>query len=82
MWKRGKLLVCEWLELVFDWDSFFLELLFLVGMGIKGGFGVGGINVIGIGLVLGKLCVINFNVGMWKGGFVDYVMIFKSLWVG
>lgn len=80
--KRGKLLARERLELVLDRDSPFLELLPLAGMGNKGGFGAGGTNVSGIGLVSGKLCMINSNVGSRKGGSVDYATVFKSLRVG
>lgn len=80
--KRGKLLARERLELVLDKDSPFLELLPLAGMKVKGGFGAGGTNVSGIGLVKGKLCMINSNVGSRKGGSVDYATVFKSLRIG
>lgn len=77
--KRGKLLARERIELVLDRDSPFLELLPLAGMGTKGGFGAGGTNVSGIGLVQGKLCLIGSNVGTRKGGSVDYATVFKGL---
>jgi len=48
----------------------------------KNGFGAGGTNVSGIGLVAGKLCMINSNVGTRKGGSVDYATVFKGLRVG
>ena len=80
--KRGKLLARERLELVLDQDSPFLELLPLAGMERKGGFGSGGTNVAGIGLVAGKLCMINSNVGSRKGGSVDYATAFKGLRLG
>ncbi len=80
--KRGKLLARERLELVLDQDSPFLELLPLAGMERKGGFGAGGTNVSGIGLVSGKLCMISSNVGTRKGGSVDYSTTFKSLRLG
>ena len=80
--KRGKLLARERLELLLDQDSPFLELLPLAGMERKGGFGAGGTNVSGIGLVCGKLCMINSNVGTRKGGSVDYATTFKSLRLG
>ena len=80
--KRGKFLARERLELVLDKDSPFLELLPLAGMKQKGGFGAGGTNVSGIGLVSGKLCMINSNVGTRKGGSVDYATVFKSLRLG
>jgi len=80
--KRGKLLGRERLELLLDRDSPFLELLPLAGMNEKGGFGAGGTSVSGIGIVSGKLCLINSNVGTRKGGSVDYATTFKSLRVG
>lgn len=80
--KRGKMLARERLELVLDPDSPFLELLPLSGLEQKGGFGAGGTNVSGIGLVQGKLCVINSNVGTRKGGSVDAATTFKALRIG
>ncbi len=80
--KRGKLLARERIELVLDKGSPFLELLPLAGMKKRGGFGAGGTNVSGIGLVHGKLCVINSNVGTRKGGSVDEATVFKGLRVG
>ena len=80
--KRGKLLARERIELVLDQDSPFLELMPLAGLQNKGGFGAGGTNVSGIGLVSGKLCLVNSNVGTRKGGSVDYATTFKSLRIG
>ena len=80
--KRGKLLARERLELLLDPDSPFLELLPLAGMERSSGFGAGGTNVAGIGLVAGKLCLISSNVGTRKGGSVDYATVFKSLRIG
>ena len=80
--RRGKFLARERLEFVLDKGSPFLELLPLAGMEIKGGFGAGGTNVSGIGLVAGKLCMINSNVGTRKGGSVDYATAFKGLRLG
>lgn len=80
--KRGKLLARERLELLLDKDSPFLELLPLAGMARKGGFGAGGTNVCGIGIVSGKLCMVSSNVGTRKGGSVDYHTTFKSLRLG
>ncbi len=80
--KRGKFLARERLEFVLDQDSPFLELLPLAGMEKKGGFGAGGTNVSGIGIVSGKLCMINSNVGTRKGGSVDYSTTFKALRIG
>ena len=76
--KRGKLLARERIEMVLDQDSPFLELLPLAGLQGKG-FGAGGTLVSGIGLVQGKLCMINSNVGTRKGGSVDYATMAKSL---
>ena len=76
--KRGKLLARERIEYVLDEDSPFLELLPLAGLKGKG-FGAGGTLVSGIGLVHGKLCMINSNVGTRKGGSVDYATMAKSL---
>jgi len=80
--KRGKFLARERIELLLDQDSPFLELLPLAGMKKSGGFGAGGTNVSGIGLVAGKLCLINSNVGTRKGGSVDYATVFKGLRIG
>ena len=80
--KRGKLLARERLELVLDKDSPFIELLPLSGMNRKGGFGAGGTNVSGIGIVSGKLCMVNSNVGTRKGGSTDYASVFKALRLG
>ena len=80
--KRGKLLARERIELVLDKDSPFMELLPLAGMLVEGGFGAGGTNVSGIGLVAGKLCMINSNVGTRKGGSVDYTTVFKGNRIG
>ncbi len=79
---RGKYLARERIELLLDKDSPFLELMPLAGMQQKGGFGAGGTNVSGIGLVNGKLCMINSNVGTRKGGSVDYATVFKGLRIG
>ncbi len=76
--KRNKLLARERIELLLDEDSPFLELLPLAGLEAKG-FGAGGTNVAGIGLVQGKLCLINSNVGTRKGGSIDYATLAKSL---
>ena len=80
--KRNKLLARERLELLLDQDSPFLELMPLAGMQKKDGFGTGGTSVSGIGLVAGKLCLINSNVGTRKGGSVDYATVFKGLRMG
>lgn len=80
--KREKLLARERLELLLDQDSPFMELMPLAGMNHKGGFGAGGTNVCGIGLVSGKLCMINSNVGTRKGGSVDQATAFKGLRAG
>jgi len=77
--KRKKFLARERIELLLDRDSPFLELMPLAGLEKKGGFGAGGTTVSGIGLVEGKLCVINANVGTRKGGAVDFSTVFKGL---
>ncbi len=77
--KRGKLLARERIDLLLDKDSPFLELLPLAGLKTKSGFGAGGTNVAGIGIVSGKLCLINANVGTRKGGSVDFATNFKAL---
>ncbi len=77
--KKNKLLARERIELILDQDSPFLELLPLAGLENKGSFGAGGTSVSGIGLVQGKLCAINSNVGTRKGGSIDYPTMAKSL---
>ena len=77
--KRNKLLARERIELILDQDSPFLELLPLAGLLSKGSFGAGGTSVSGIGLVQGKFCVINSNVGTRKGGSIDAETMQKSL---
>lgn len=79
---RGKFLARERIELLLDKDSPFLELLPLAGLEKRGGFGAGGTNVSGIGLVSGKLCIINSNVGTRKGGSVDAATVSKGLRIG
>jgi len=73
------LLARERIELLLDQDSPFLELMPLAGLENKGSFGAGGTNVSGIGVVSGKICVINANVGTRKGGSVDYATMIKGL---
>ena len=77
--SRGKFLARERIEFLLDKDSPFLELLPLAGMLNKDGFGAGGTNVAGIGLVSRKLCMINSNVGTRKGGAIDFATSFKGL---
>jgi acyl-CoA carboxylase subunit beta len=76
--EAGKLLARERLELLLDRDSPFLELMPLAGLG-GDGFGPGGTIVAGIGLVEGKLCIINSNVGTNKGGAIDYATLQKGI---
>jgi acetyl-CoA carboxylase carboxyltransferase component len=76
--ESGKLLARDRLELLLDRDSPFLELMPLAGLG-GDGFGPGGTIVTGIGLVSGKLCMINSNVGTNKGGAIDYATLQKGL---
>ena len=79
--EGGKLLARERIEMMLDQDSPFLELLPLAGLGMEG-FGPGGTAVAGIGIVSGKLCMINANVGSNKGGAIDYATLQKGLRVG
>ena len=76
--ERKKLLARERIELILDIDSPFLELMPLSGMNYKNGFGPGGTNVCGIGLVNKKLCAINSNVGTRKGGSIDFPTVKKT----
>lgn len=78
---KGKLLARERIELLLDQDSFFLELLPLIGLEGKG-FGPGGTSVAGIGLVSGRLCMITSNVATNKGGAIDYATLRKSIRIG
>ena len=48
------------------------------GLNYTKGFGTGGTNVCGIGLVENKICVINSNIGTKKGGAVDYPTLKKT----
>jgi acetyl-CoA carboxylase carboxyltransferase component len=75
--KLGKLTARERIELLLDQDSFFLELLPLIGLETDG-FGPGGTTVAGIGIVEGRLCVINANVGTNKGGAIDKATLQKT----
>jgi acetyl-CoA carboxylase carboxyltransferase component len=77
--KREKYLARERINLLLDQDSPFLELLPLAGLKKKGGFGAGGTNVAGIGLVQGKLVMVNSNVGTRKGGAFDQSTLYKIL---
>lgn len=76
--KQGKLSARERIELLLDQDSFFLELMPLIGLD-GDGFGPGGTTVSGIGLVEGRLCVINANVGTNKGGAIDKATLQKTI---
>lgn len=75
--KADKLLARERIEYLLDQDSFFLELLPLIGLEGKG-FGPGGTAVCGIGMVAGQLCMINANVGSHRGGSIDKATLDKS----
>jgi acetyl-CoA carboxylase carboxyltransferase component len=76
--KAGKMLARERIELLLDPNSPFLELAPLAGLN-QGGFGAGGTMVGGIGLVSGRLCMINANVGTNKGGAIDFFTLQKAL---
>ncbi|MCP4442133.1 MAG: acyl-CoA carboxylase subunit beta [Aureispira sp.] len=79
--KQGKLLARERVELLLDQDSFFLELLPLIGLQGEG-FGPGGTAVSGIGLISGRLCMITANVGSNRGGSIDKATLDKSRRIG
>ncbi len=70
--NNDQLLASERIQLVLDKDSPFLELMPLAGLGVDNGFGANGTTIIGIGLVSGKLCMINSNIGTKKGGTMDF----------
>ncbi len=70
--NEDQLLASERIQLVLDKDSPFLELMPLAGLGVDNGFGANGTTIIGIGLVSGKLCMINSNIGTKKGGTMDF----------
>jgi len=69
---NNQLLASERIQLVLDKDSPFLELMPLAGLGVDNGFGANGTTTVGIGLVNGKLCMINSNIGTKKGGTMDF----------
>ncbi len=74
---KGKLLPRERIELTLDPGSFFLELLPLMGHGMRG-VGMGGGVVGGIGLVHGVECLITANEATMKGGAVNEWGLKKS----
>ncbi|MES2621126.1 MAG: carboxyl transferase domain-containing protein, partial [Bacteroidota bacterium] len=79
--KAGRLLARERIEMILDQDSPFMELLPFAGWGMDG-FGTGGTIVCGIGIVSGRFCMINSNVGTIKGGAIDYASLQKGLRMG
>jgi acetyl-CoA carboxylase carboxyltransferase component len=74
---RGKLLPRERIERLLDPGSHFLELLPLVGYGMRG-VGTGGGVVGGVGVVSGVECVITANESTMKGGAVNEWGLRKS----
>ena len=74
---KGKLLPRERIELTLDPGSFFLELLPLMGHGMRG-VGMGGGVVGGIGLVHGVECLITANEATMKGGAINEWGLKKS----
>ena len=70
--NADQLLASERIQLVLDKDSPFLELMPLAGLGVDNGFGANGTTIVGIGLVSGKMCMINSNIGTKKGGTMDF----------
>jgi acetyl-CoA carboxylase carboxyltransferase component len=74
---KGKLLPRERVELTLDPGSHFLELLPLMGHGMRG-VGTGGGIIGGIGLVNGVECMITANEATLKGGAVNEWGLKKS----
>jgi acetyl-CoA carboxylase carboxyltransferase component len=74
---KGKLLPRERIELCLDPGSYFLELLPLMGHGMRG-VGTGGGVIGGIGLVHGVECLITANEATLKGGAVNEWGLKKS----
>ncbi|MFO0750007.1 MAG: carboxyl transferase domain-containing protein [Myxococcota bacterium] len=75
---KGKLLPRERIELLLDPGSHFLELMPLVGYGMRG-VGTGGGVIGGIGLVNGVECMITANEATLKGGAINEWGLKKSL---
>ena len=75
--QKGKLLPRERIELLLDPGSHFLELLPLVGYGMRG-VGTGGGIIGGIGLVNGTECLITANESTLKGGAINEWGLKKS----
>ncbi|HRE90027.1 MAG TPA: carboxyl transferase domain-containing protein [Myxococcota bacterium] len=75
--QKGKLLPRERIELTLDEGSHFLELLPLMGYGIRGA-GTGAGIVGGIGKVHGVECLITANEATMKGGAVNEYGLEKS----
>ncbi len=75
---KGKLLPRQRIELLLDPGSPFLELLPLVGHGMRG-VGTGGGIIGGIGVVSGVECLITANEATLKGGAVNEWGLRKSL---
>ncbi|MCA9518809.1 MAG: acyl-CoA carboxylase subunit beta, partial [Myxococcales bacterium] len=76
--EKGKLLPRERIELLLDPQSYFLELLPLVGHGIRG-VGTGGGVIGGIGVVEGVEVLVTANESTEKGGAVNEYGLQKSL---
>jgi len=74
---KGKLLPRERIELLLDPGSYFLELLPLVGFGMRG-VGTGGGLIGGVGLVNGVECLITANEATLKGGAINEWGLKKS----
>jgi len=75
---KGKLLPRERIELLLDEDSHFLELLPLVGHGVRG-LGTGGGVIGGVGLVSGVECLVTANESTLKGGAINEYGLQKTL---
>jgi len=79
--EAGRMLARERIELLLDRDSPFMELCPFAGWGMDG-FGTGGTIVAGIGMVSGRWCMVNSNVGTIKGGAIDYATLQKGIRIG
>lgn len=79
--SRGKLLPRERVELLLDRDTPFLELMPLMGHGVRG-VGTGAGVVGGVGVVSGVECVITANEATMKGGAINEYALRKSRRLG
>ncbi len=76
--QSGKLLARERIELLLDPDSYFLELMPLVGASEPGNVAGAGI-ITGLGVISGVECAINASVPTIKGGAMNPMTLKKAL---